>query len=152
MNDTHNHKNKGDKNSGSGSSNNNTASVNGPASVNSPASLFADFPAPANKQAKIPSDKVVEKLSYVAHFSSPLNATSAKGFFEFESTARASSKQNHHDARVKMLEIYGKEAIAWVIDEVKLKKKNPDRCVEQLELDFRERKPARKRPVAKKYL
>lgn len=100
----------------------------------------------------MPADKRGEALAYIAHFSSPANSAPAKGFFEFESAFRASSKPNRHDARVKMLEIYGKDAVSWVIDEIKLKKKGPDVCGDQLELDFREPKPARKRPKAKKYL
>ncbi|MCL1798353.1 MAG: hypothetical protein FWG23_01205 [Eggerthellaceae bacterium] len=89
---------------------------------------------------------------YVAHFSSPLNAAPAKGSFEFESTARASSKQNRHDARIKMLELFGKDAVSWAIDDIKPKKSRQHACANQLELDFREHKPTRKRPVAKKYL
>lgn len=93
-----------------------------------------------------------EKSSYVAHYCSPTNSEPVKGFFEFESKYRASSKQNLQDARIKMLEIYGKEAVSWVIDEVKIKRKNDKVCSEQLELDFRKPKPARKRRVSKKYL
>lgn len=93
-----------------------------------------------------------EKRKYVAHYSSPINSKPAKGFFEFESAYSASSKLNHHDARVKMLEIYGKDAVSWVIDEVKLKKKKDSVNSEQLELDFRERKAPRKTPKKKKWL
>ena len=100
----------------------------------------------------IPAGKRPEALTYIAHFSSPANSAPAKGFFEFESAFRASSKSNLHDARIRMLELYGKDAVSWVIDEVRLKKKSQDVCGDQLELDFREPKPTRKRPKAKKYL
>ena len=89
---------------------------------------------------------------YVAHYTSPVTESPTKGFFEFESEHRASSKKNLHDARVKMLEIFGKEAVAWVIDDVKLKKKADELCTEQIELDFRDPKKPRKRRVSKKWL
>lgn len=89
---------------------------------------------------------------YVAHYASPVTESPTKGFFEFESEHRASSKKNLHDARVKMLEIFGKEAVAWVIDDVKLKKKADELCTEQIELDFRDPKKPRKRRVSKKWL
>jgi len=93
-----------------------------------------------------------EALTYVAHYSSPGNNALAKGHFEFESTGRASSKTNKLDARIKMLELYGKEAVSWVIDEIKIKKITQEVCDGQLELDFRDVKPVRKRRVTKKYL
>lgn len=94
----------------------------------------------------------IEPLTYIAHYTSPVTTSPVKGFFEFESIYRASSKLNRHDARVRMLEIYGQEAVSWVVDSVKVKRKNAKICSEQLELDFREPKKARKRRVSKKYL
>ena len=47
--------------------------------------------------------------TYIAHYSSPsASAQRAKGVFEFESDARANTKGNNHDARMRMLELYGK--------------------------------------------
>ena len=105
-----------------------------------------------NNDSKNTATETEEALTYIAHYSSPGNNALAKGHFEFESTARASSKPNRLDARIKMLEIYGKEAVSWVIDEIKLKKVTQEVCDGQLELDFRDVKPTRKRRVTKKYL
>lgn len=93
-----------------------------------------------------------EPLTYVAHYASPVTTSPVKGFFEFESIHRASSKLNRHDARIRMLEIYGQDAVSWVIDSVKIKRKNDKVCSDQLELDFREPKKPRKRRASKKYL
>lgn len=90
--------------------------------------------------------------TYVAHYTSPITESPTKGYFEFESEHRASSKKNAHDARIKMLELFGKEAVSWVIDEVKLKKRKDELCGDQIELDFREPKKPRKRRVTKKWL
>lgn len=90
--------------------------------------------------------------TYVAHYTSPVTESPTKGYFEFESEHRASSKKNAHDARIRMLELFGKDAVSWVIDEVKLKKKKDDLCGDQIELDFREPKKPRKRRASKKYL
>ena len=57
--------------------------------------------------------------TYIAHYSSPsASAQRAKGVFEFESDARANTKGNNHDARMRMLELYGKDAVSWTIDKV----------------------------------
>lgn len=90
--------------------------------------------------------------TYIAHYTSPVTESPVKGYFEFDSQHRASSKLNLHDARLKMLEIYGKEAVSWVIDEVKLKKKSNESLSDQLQLDFREPKKPRKRRATKKWL
>ncbi|MDR0513735.1 MAG: hypothetical protein LBG81_01055 [Coriobacteriaceae bacterium] len=91
------------------------------------------------------------KSTYIAHYRSPANEAPTKGFFEFESAYRASSKQNAHDARVRMLETFGKQAVSWVIDDVQLKQKKAPVCTEQLEMDFRTPKAPRKSPKPKKY-
>ena len=85
---------------------------------------------------------------YIAHFVSPAKGDSATGVFEFESDARANSKANLHDARLKMLETFGKEAVSWTIDSVERKKADDIRVDNQMELDFRE--PAKKKRPRKK--
>lgn len=87
---------------------------------------------------------------FVAHYRSANSAESrALGSFDFESEARLGSKANMHDARVKMLELYGNEALSWLIDSVNKKRseKARDASDGQLELDFREptNKPIKKR-------
>ena len=60
--------------------------------------------------------------TYIAHYSSPAASDArAKGLFEFESESRAGSKANLHDARVKMLELYGSKAVSWNIVKVERK-------------------------------
>lgn len=90
--------------------------------------------------------------TYIAHYRSP-NASSerAKGLFEFESDARVGTKANTHDARVRMLEIFGSEALSWTIDKVERKRSIDVHADGQLELDFRAPKPERKRKVKKEY-
>lgn len=90
--------------------------------------------------------------TYIAHYRS-LNASSdrAKGLFEFESEARMGTKANMHDARVRMLEIFGSEAVPWTIDKIEKKKATESRNDGQLELDFRAPKPERKRKVKREY-
>ncbi|MEG0504698.1 MAG: hypothetical protein RR547_08660, partial [Raoultibacter sp.] len=85
-------------------------------------------------------------------YTSPVTENPTKGFFEFESEFRANSKKNIHDARLKMLETFGQDAVSWVIDEVKLKKKKDELCGDQIELDFRPPKQPRKRRASKKWL
>lgn len=83
--------------------------------------------------------------TYIAHYSSPVHGASAAGVFEFQSESRANTKKNLHDARMKMLETYGKEAVSWVIDSVEIKKETDLRQDGQLALDFREHAPKRVR-------
>lgn len=90
--------------------------------------------------------------TYVAHYSSPSgSAARAKGLFEFESGARTGTKANAHDARVRMLELFGKEAVSWTITKVERKKAKPAALDGQMELDFRAPKPERKRARKKEY-
>lgn len=90
--------------------------------------------------------------TYIAHYSSPAAAdVRGKGLFEFESDSRAGTKANQHDARLKMLELYGKDAVSWSIVRVERKKATDVGCDEQLELDFREPKQKRKRARKKEY-
>lgn len=90
--------------------------------------------------------------TYVAHYRSPA-ASDARGLglFEFESDARAGSKANIHDARLKMLELFGKDAVSWSIEKVEKKKASQSEVDGQMKLDFRPPKPERKRAVRKEY-
>ncbi|HIY84317.1 hypothetical protein [Rubneribacter sp.] len=90
--------------------------------------------------------------TYVAHYSSPAASdVRAKGLFEFESASRAGTKGNQRDARLKMLELYGKDAVSWSIVRVERKKAAATACDEQLEMDFRAPKPERKRAKRKEW-
>ena len=61
--------------------------------------------------------------TYIAHYISPAAAdVRGTGLFEFESDSRANTKGNLRDARLKMLELYGKDAVSWTIDSVERKK------------------------------
>ncbi|HIS40389.1 MAG TPA: hypothetical protein IAC12_06090 [Candidatus Aphodovivens avistercoris] len=90
--------------------------------------------------------------TYIAHYSSPAASDArAKGLFEFESASRAGSKANLKDARLKMLELYGKNAVSWNIVKVERKRASAESCNEQMELDFRAPKPERKRAKRKEW-
>lgn len=83
---------------------------------------------------------------FVAHYSSPAASVArAKGVFEFESEARIGSKANLHDARMTMLEEFGKDAVSWTIDKVERKKARSDVQDGQMELDFRDDPTTRRR-------
>lgn len=90
--------------------------------------------------------------TYIAHYRSPVAAdVRATGLFEFESDARAGSKGNLFDARLKLLELYGKDAVSWSIDRVERKRVCEPSKDGQLEMDFRPPKPQRKRPRKKEW-
>lgn len=90
--------------------------------------------------------------TFIAHYSSPIASdVRAKGLFEFQSDARMGSKAINHDARIKMLELYGKDAVSWNVDRIERKKAVSVACGEQLELDFRAPKPERKRAKKKEW-
>ena len=90
--------------------------------------------------------------TYIAHYVSPTASDArAKGLFEFESAARAGSKANMKDARLKMLELYGKTAVSWNIERVERKTTRTQSCDEQLELDFRAPKTKRSRTKKKEW-
>ena len=90
--------------------------------------------------------------TYLAHYRTPSGSRErAKGVFEFESDARANTKANQHDARVRMLELYGSDAVSWTIDKVERKGVGKEVGQGQLELDFRAPKPVRKRAKKKEY-
>lgn len=84
---------------------------------------------------------------YRATIVSPKGAAPKSSVIEFESEHRAGSKQNLQDARYKMLELHGSEALAWNIKDVEKvsDREGADRPVEQMMLDFREPAPASKR-------
>lgn len=83
--------------------------------------------------------------TYRAHYQSPRGANPVNGTFEFESENKAGSKKNATDARIKMLELFGNEAVSWQIDTVELAGE-VESAVEyiQPQLDFREPKKTRK--------
>ena len=86
--------------------------------------------------------------TYLAHYTSPAAAdVRGTGFFEFESDARIGSKENLRDARMRMLEMYGRDAVSWDIDRVERQKAATEALDGQLELDFR---PEKKRRRTKK--
>ena len=82
---------------------------------------------------------------FIAYYSSPLCEKPITGTFEFQSGARLKSKANLHDARLRMLELFGNEALSWTITDVVRKKKRETICENQMLLDFREPKQ-KKRP------
>lgn len=61
----------------------------------------------------------------------------SRGLFEFESDARLGSKANLHDARLRMLEMFGNDALSWNIEKVEHVRATDARSDGQLELDFR---------------
>ena len=84
--------------------------------------------------------------TYMAHYTSPAASdVRGTGFFEFESSARLNSKDNLHDARMKMLEIFGKDAVSWDIERVEKKTAKTETLDGQLTLDFRPEKKRRRR-------
>lgn len=83
---------------------------------------------------------------YLAYYQSPAAAdVRGSGLFEFESDARAGSKDNVRDARMKMLEIFGKDAASWSIERVERKTSKNSALANQLQMDFRPEKKRRKR-------
>lgn len=90
--------------------------------------------------------------TYIAHYQSPrASQNRAKGQFEFESDSRGGTKANQHDARMKMLELYGTEALSWTIERIERKKAASDAADGQLQLDFRAPAPERKRAKKKEW-
>ena len=84
--------------------------------------------------------------AYLAHYRSPAAAdVRGVGAFEFESEARMGTKDNLHDARLKMLETFGKDAASWNIEKVERKTTKNGALDGQLELDFRPEKKRRRR-------
>lgn len=79
---------------------------------------------------------------YRAHYKSPHGAHPVNGTFDFESSSNAGSHANMHDARIKMLETFGKEAVSWQIDRIERAPRTNSSSDEfiQPQLDFREPK------------
>lgn len=108
---------------------------------------LCDFASVARVRGIIPP-----MTTFMAHYISPAAAdVRGSGFFEFESDARLNSKDNQHDARMRMLELYGKDAVSWSIDKIEKKKASNAVVDGQLELDFRPEKQTRKRRHSKGY-
>lgn len=83
---------------------------------------------------------------YLAHYQSPAAAdVRGSGVFEFESAARIGSRDNLHDARMKMLETFGKDAASWSIEKVERKTAGSGALDGQLTIDFRPEKKRRRR-------
>lgn len=90
---------------------------------------------------------------YRATIVSPKGAAPKSSVIEFESEHRAGSRQNIQDARYKMLELHGSEALSWSIKDVeKIPEREEGGPAEQMMLDFREPKeqPKRKRRSVKR--
>ena len=84
--------------------------------------------------------------TYLAYYRSPAAAdVRGSGVFEFESEARANAKDNVRDARVRMLEIFGKDAASWNIEKIEKKTAKSEALDGQLTLDFRPEKKRRRR-------
>ena len=84
--------------------------------------------------------------TYLAHYRSPAAAdVRGAGAFEFESEARIGTKGNMHDARLKMLETFGKDAASWNIEKIERKTSKNSALDGQMELDFRPEKKRRRR-------
>ena len=85
-------------------------------------------------------------MRFRAFISSPQGANPVSTSIEFESEHKAGSKQNLQDARFKMLELHGAEAISWQVTDVqRLSDRAPVGATEQLMLDFRDPVEAPKR-------
>ena len=80
-----------------------------------------------------------------ADYASPHNANPQSGQFTFESKHPLNSKANEQDARYRMLELFGNEAVSWNILHIERAKASEADAPVQLGLDFREPKKTRKR-------
>lgn len=91
--------------------------------------------------------------AYVAHYESPKGDNPQSGEFAFESVHPMNSKANVQDARFKMLDIFGKEAVSWQITRVErgsaATAKSDDDYL-QPTLDFREPEHKRKHHVVQR--
>lgn len=82
--------------------------------------------------------------AYIAHYRSlDSDSRHVSGMFTFESSARLGTKANAHDARLRMLEEFGNDALSWSIYKIDRQRSNADQMDGQQQLDFRE--PAKKR-------
>ena len=84
--------------------------------------------------------------NYVAYYRSPAAADQrGAGSFAFESNGRRGTKENLHDARVRMLELFGKDAASWNIERIERKTASNEGLDGQMSFDFRPPKKRRKR-------
>ena len=89
---------------------------------------------------------MLHMTTYLAHYESPVAAdVHGVGSFAFDSDARAGTKENLRDARMKMLETFGKDATSWQIKLVERRTARNGALDGQLQLDFRPQKKRRKR-------
>ncbi len=86
-------------------------------------------------------------MKYRATIVSPKGVNPKSSIIEFESEYRAGSKKNIQDARYKMLELHGSEAVSWTVKDVERVPENNQQSgiEEQLMLDFRD--PEKKKRV-----
>lgn len=92
-------------------------------------------------------------MRYRATIVSPKGAAPKSSIIEYESEHRAGSKGNVQDARYKMLDIYGEEAVGWTVKDVQRADEGDAQVQEQLLLDFREpevREPRKRRRSVKR--
>ena len=80
-----------------------------------------------------------------AQYESPRNANPQSGQFTFESDHPLNSKANEQDARYRMLDLFGNEAVSWNIVHVERAKAAEADAPVQMGLDFREPKNTRRR-------
>ncbi len=83
--------------------------------------------------------------TFHANYESPHNANPQSGRFTFESAHPLNSRANEQDARYKMLELFGNEAVAWRITKITRAHGEAADELVQPGLDFREPKKTRKR-------
>ncbi len=83
---------------------------------------------------------------YVAYYRSlDSDSRHISGMLSFTSDARLGTKANAHDARLRMLEEFGNEALSWSIYRIDRKRARTDQMDGQQQLDFREPAKRRKR-------
>lgn len=82
---------------------------------------------------------------FKASYESPRNANPQSGCFVFESDHPLNSNANKQDARYRMLDLFGNEAVAWNIVGIERAKANQADDPVQPGLDFREPKKTRRR-------
>lgn len=80
-----------------------------------------------------------------AYYESPRNDNPQSGQFTFESRHPLSSHANGQDARYRMLELFGNEAVSWSIVKVERADRSEADAPVQPGLDFREPKKTRTR-------
>lgn len=81
---------------------------------------------------------------YIAHYRSlDSDSRHVSGMLGFESSARLGTKANAHDARLRMLEEFGTDALSWSIYKIDRKRNDAAQMDGQQQLDFRA--PAKKR-------